>query len=295
MTLPLDPVAFERFLRLTAARVEIYAESTIRNIVREAKTAMTAYSEGRPFAVRPAVKQALGRISAYAALTPGAVEPVFHTACLHYLEAKRHVKTKRKSAPRSIDATTWARLVQHIEADASDEARVLEVMAATGLRIGDVLRVNRIELTHGLRTGMMEVTYKGDEKNNYSVEGARRAWLRLQALWEKNAPNAKNVAEWISPGGGGSWMPGDAAYSRVRNHMRASCVLLDITERVWLHRFRRTVAVAALDETGGDIVAVQKLLGQRSIASTQKYTDEQDAAATGALQQRLRKRFGGET
>lgn len=285
----LDLVAFEAFLRRGAARVENYSESTVRTIMRETKTALKAFSHGAPFAVRPAVKQAMNRVVAFSQQKGVSVPGSFLMAAELFLEQKKHIHAKRKSAPRSMDDESWERFCSWTSKDPAPEARVLEVMQQTGLRIGDILRVRREELTRALKTGKMEIVVKGRDPRTYSIQGARGAWVRLQAAWDTLQPDAENIAAWICPSGEGSWLPGDGAYTRVRTHLKTTCQALGISERVFLHRLRRTVAVLALKASDNNVVAVGKLLGHRSIAATQRYLDEDDAEGVADLQRKIRK------
>lgn len=200
----------------------------------------------------------------------------------------------RKREARSIDDTSWRELADAIERDPSDEARVLDVMVSTGLRIGDVLRVTEPALRSALRTGRLVTEVKGQREVAFPIEGSHEVWDRLHRSMvdDPHHPKGgwKNVAHWICPNSAASPLAGDCAYARVHRRLKKICASCELTERIHLHRIRRTVAVQALRLTS-DVRAVQGLLGHASLKSTSAYLDEARPEAVIEVQRKIRERF----
>ena len=204
---------------------------------------------------------------------------------LEALRAEGLATSGRSKPARSIPDEAWRAFTRKLEARASADAAtaVLYVLADTGLRIGDVLRLELTELRSGARTGRLDLTVKGGRERILRWDGAESAW---NALLEhaKRARSATIVAHLVSPGSDPS--AGAAAYKACARTMAAIGAEVDPEERWHPHRMRRTVLVTALRETH-DIVAVQKLGDHGSITTTQRYLDEVDAEETAELQRKL--------
>ena len=195
---------------------------------------------------------------------------------------------KRSQEARSFGDAEWVRLTKAIEKDEDTEARVLQVMAATGLRIGDVLRLTKRRLKNGLSTGRLYIEQKGGADRLVLVEGAPDAWNALADAW--NGVGGLTVAELVSPEGNGSALAGDAAYRRVVRKLKDLGKTAGVEGRVNSHRLRRTVGVQALRVTE-DVPAVAQLLGHRSTNTTMGYLDEARPERVAELQQQLKERF----
>jgi site-specific recombinase XerD len=84
-------------------------------------------------------------------------------------------------------------------------------------------------------------------------------------------------------------LAGEAAYKQIDTRLKQVAREAGLTERVHLHRLRRTVAVRALAQTN-DIAAVQQMLGHRSIQTTARYVDEARPEALAGIQQSINPR-----
>ncbi len=193
---------------------------------------------------------------------------------------------KRKHEATSFGDAEWRRLTGVIELDGTPSARVLQVMADTGLRVGDVLGISKKRLELAQRTGKIQVEVKGGDDRTLFLEGP--AWEALYATW--SGDGSRNVATLVCPDGDGSIRSGDCAYQRVRRALKRLGKKADVAGRLNTHRFRRTVGVQALRLTE-DIPAVQQLLGHRSPKTTMQYLDEARPERVAELQRQLRKRF----
>lgn len=191
----------------------------------------------------------------------------------------------RAKPARSIPEKTWGRFTRALDegAASSPAVAVLKVLADTGLRIGDVLRVPLAELRAGSRGGRMDLTVKGHKERIIHWDGAPEAWGALLEHAGK-AQGARTIAEVVSPGS--TPHAGGAAYKACARAMAAVGEKIDPDERWHLHRMRRTVLVQALEETG-DLAAVQQLGGHDHVATTARYLDEVRAKETAELQRKL--------
>lgn len=204
---------------------------------------------------------------------------------------RRKLHHPRVHEAQSFEARDWSELVDALRADRAPEAAVVLVIVATGLRIGDILRLRKESLGKALAGNSTDVVtiQKGGRTRRLPVEGARAEWQHLYDRWSDGA----TVAEWICPTSKyGPETPG-GAYQRVRRHLQATAKSLKLSGRAHLHRLRRTVAVRALEATK-DVHLVQQLLGHADIKATQVYTDELRSREVAALQQRLLGHGGSE-
>jgi len=261
-----------------------YRESTARLSASEVALAERSYRERKP----PEHTQAsLRRYAAYLA-APGTASAGEFTAWVraNYVAApvRKPGRRERKHVAESYHPEEWDKLREYLAHETQPEARVLQVQAATGLRIGDVLRLEWSELKRALRTrGLMQLEVKGGHKRAIPLDGALDAWRRLAEDWDGET---ERLAEWISPRGQHAAEGGFGAYRAVYDYLREAATLLGLTGRAHPHRLRRTVAVQAL-RVSKDIHNVKKLLGHANISSTERYVDEADHAGVVALQQQL--------
>jgi integrase/recombinase XerC len=197
---------------------------------------------------------------------------------------KKKSKKRRQLEARSFNDADVSMLIETVDKDVSPEGRVLQVILDTGLRVGDVLRLPRIDIKRGLRSGVLRAVTKGDVITQIPIAGATEAWQRLYDEMKGH----RTVAQWVCPDGDGSARAGDCAYQRVNRHLKGLGEKLGLEGRVHLHRIRRTFAVAALRHTE-DVVAVQQALGHRSLQATQQYLDELRVDDVADLQKAIRK------
>lgn len=195
---------------------------------------------------------------------------------------------RTKPRQRAFDDEAWSKLVGALSADETPAGRVLDLIGATGLRIGDVLRVTAQALEEGWVVGAYVLRLKGDKPWRIEHAAAPTQWTRLHTLVHDH--KAPDVASLVSPGSKAGWLPGGAAYQRVRRRLVEHCKQLDIEERVWLHRMRKTVGEQIYEMTG-DLVAVRDALGHENISTSAHYVNPDHAARTTALQQARQAKF----
>jgi len=275
----------ERWMRETRE----YRSSTIRAGLSDVRRLLRLVARGQPLPAT--LRLAASRLAQYADDRGLALDHELQSAVdalTNEPPLRRGRRTRRKKPAQSLGDEEWRRLWAHVLADSAVQARVLEVMMATGLRIADVLRITRRALTHAMDSGTLLVEQKGGEERYVRIDGAPDAWGHLLQAWQ-GKPGA-TVALLVSPDGDGSTRAGDSAYKRVARRLRRLAKSAGISSRVHTHRLRRTVGVQALRMTE-DVPAVQQLLGHRSFHTTMGYLDEARPDAVAALQRKLRDRY----
>lgn len=275
-----------------------YREQTVELTLRATRQVLRWSAEGR--ALPPRLRPEARRVLDYLASSQGAGDPLATLA--GPLEALAHAqpvdprqrrlagKKRRQRAASSIADGEWQRLLQEIAADPSPEAAVLDVLASTALRIGDVLPLPRERLRAALETRRLRLATKGGEERAVDLDGAPDAWARLWGAWSAPGAGHPTLALLVAPGGDGSPDSHGAAYAACARRLRVLATRAGLTGRVHLHRLRRTVGVQALRVTE-DTVAVQQLLGHRSHQTTLGYLDEARPERVAQLQQQIRSRF----
>lgn len=201
--------------------------------------------------------------------------------------ARQKVK-RRKLEARSFSDEDWRRLHGLVRRGEDPADVVLRVLADTGLRVGDVLTLSRRALTMGLERGYISIETKGGEPHVVPVEGAAEAWTNLHTVWQGRPGSA--VLTLLAPDASPELYSGHPAYTLLDRRFKALGAQARVDGRVHLHRIRRTIAVQAL-RTTGDILAVQQMLGHKSIATTQRYLDEARPDEVADIQRRVRERF----
>jgi integrase len=271
-----------------------YQPTTITSSLRDARHLCGRLEEGGE--LHPRLRTVAFRISHFLKETagPGLGGAERLSEALGQLQAESPVgrlkrrRGRRQRVARSLSDPDWRTLCGTIRADESPEARVLDVMASTGLRVGDVLRLSRRRLGEGLRTGRVLMIVKGGDERELHVAGAPDAWTGLGEAFE--GTGAPTVARLVSPEGNGDPEAGGAAYKRLARKLHELTAEAGIAERVNLHRLRRTVGVQALRLTE-DVPAVAQLLGHRSTATTMGYLDEARPERVAELQRKVAERF----
>jgi integrase len=267
-----------------------YREGTIRQTESKAVLVHTAWEADPKARIPDAYKGPLGRFVAYAEQTEQ------HAAFCAWLAEQgihapsstpREKPKRRKLEAVSFDQGDYDKLCDAFEVGTEPADRVLRVIAATGLRVGDVLRIPTEVLAAGLAQdgkGLLSLEKKGGNTITMPIEGARDAW---QDLYENLADDeAESVASWLTDNP--SPEAGDPAYKCVYRHFQKVAATLGIKGRVHPHRLRRTMATRALTATDRDLVTVAQLMGHSTIATTQRYVDELDAVRVADVQRKVR-------
>lgn len=286
----------ERFGQWLAA--QNYAEQTVRSTVMlygrltaDLAAGVSAEAQAQPYRLVPLLRIVAGSAVAGAGVRKDV--GAYAQEIVTILRAKKRPQglrggkksTRRVKEARSVPDAAWPKLVAWLVADDALGARVLEVQAHTGLRVGDILRVEVGALRRSLTTGTLDLTQKGDRTRVYQIRGSagENAWKRLEKAIEK-APARANIAKAISDSDDVS--SSGAAYAQCQRVLKRAGKELGI-ERLHTHRLRRTIAVQALRLTG-DVPAVQEMIGHApGSQATAKYLDESRASDVAALSKKV--------
>jgi integrase/recombinase XerD len=148
---------------------------------------------------------------------------------------------------------------------------LLELLYASGLRIGEALGLDRVDLL--LDEALVRVIGKGDRERIVPVgdvalaalraylDGVRPAWLARASAGERSRGGP------LFLGRRGGRMDRMTAWRAIR----AAAVAAGLAEHVTPHTLRHSFATHLL-EGGADLRVVQELLGHASINTTQRYT-----------------------
>jgi integrase len=277
-----DRAAFRRWLLGQDYRV-----STARKTVDDVALARRLFLESAPVPRRltPALRRYLAFIGDRPAHDDGFLQALVSWK-LGAVRPRTGPPMTRKKPRRSFQPGDWQKLTDSLSDDHSPSGACLWVLCSTGLRVGDLLRLDRKELQAGLRRGVLQLERKGGTWIDLPVAGADEPWQRLLAAMT-NWKASGTVATLLAPDGADG-AAGGAAYQRLNRYLRALGTTLKLTPPVHLHRIRRTVAVLGLRLTE-DVGRVQQLLGHASPASTHAYLDELRQADVADLQERLAK------
>ncbi len=144
----------------------------------------------------------------------------------------------------------------------------LELLYATGLRVGELVSLDWSDLDLGAR--VLRVLGKGGKERmvpfGRQAEGALRAWLAdWTELRQKQALEEDEEPIFLNHRGG------RLSARSVRRLLDKITLAAGIPPGVHPHTLRHTFATHLLEE-GADLRAIQELLGHSSLATTQRYT-----------------------
>lgn len=195
-----------------------------------------------------------------------------------------HEKPKRrKFEARSFDDGAWEHVNHRVQDSTDAREQVIWLLCTTGLRIGDVLRIDMTTLNEAVKTGVLTSERKGGVFTQTPL-GVPEPWMLVQKAMRKLG--VENIAQYVcaddpNPEAGG------CAYQRVHRRVKRIARDLGLDTRVHTHKFRRTVGVHVHKLTGGDITAVQQMLGHGSPLTSMGYVDEVNLERTKDLQQKI--------
>lgn len=204
---------------------------------------------------------------------------------------RRAREPKRLREAIAFPRAEYDRMVELLDDDDSQlPATVLLVLARTGLRIADVLRIPLGELRAGRKRedGIVTIIVKGEKAATFSVRGVGaedRAWQRILAL-TKRYPGTWTVAAAMMDDVNASPEAGQGAYTRCERMLHRVGKNAKATGRVHLHRFRRSVGVY-LAAAGASEDQIRKVLLHAGVEVTRGYIDESRSYESAQLRGRL--------
>ena len=160
---------------------------------------------------------------------------------------------------RGEGATTFADLTAYI---------ATELLFATGMRVSELASL--LDAAVDLEEGTITIVGKGNRQRRVFVPEEIKALLRDYRVARDRCANEADTFLINSRGA-------PASPQHIRRLVRTHGERCAVRERVTPHMFRHSVATYLLEE-GVDIRYVQRLLGHRSISSTEIYTQVADEA-----------------
>lgn len=263
--------------RPTTARITVV---DLRAILRS-----NAVNNARQYASAKRLLRAFGHLVDSSEALAEVLSVVRKAAESYYARSKR-----RRSTTSSYDDASWRRLAAEVLARVGsrrpNEAVALYVLLRTGLRVGDLLRIERHALMDpaGILRPTLNLMQKGGSVRTIDTEGAKDAWLLLCRYWTE--PAWTNMALFVTYGSSSDPEAASAAYKRLARTFRELAERAGLPPPWRLHRIRRTVAVQALRATG-DLPVVQQLLGHQSVRTTLGYLNESRASRVREVQKQL--------
>ncbi len=199
-----------------------------------------------------------------------------HLSCLrsYLVAAGRPVPlvegpTEVPRGPRALMPGEVARLVQAVErarrrdvrraTDIRDEA-LLKLLVEAGVRLAEVVGLDRADLDLGPRHGWARVRGKGDKVRRMPINARARPALGAYLASRTDDHPALFMSQ------KGQRLSPAAAWAVVKRVGREAGVV------VYPHQLRHSFAVRLLREHGADLPTVQALLGHSHLTTTQVYT-----------------------
>lgn len=255
----------ERFLRflveyLGTAEPELRLEQVEPSTVRAFLGAMT--------------REGLSKRSQARALS--AVRSAFRHACREGLLGKNPAASVRtpkqeKTLPRHLRPGEIETLLETEAAEglyAVRDRALLELLYATGLRVGEVVSLDWADLD--LEARVSRVLGKGGKERmvpfGKPAAGALEAWRQV---WpeQRQKYTGEEVDDPVFLNTRGARL-GDRSVRRIVDQ---TAIAAGVAEHVHPHTLRHTFATHLLEE-GADLRTIQELLGHSSLATTQRYT-----------------------
>lgn len=282
-----------------------YAEQTVRStlmlyrrLAADLAAGVPAEKQAQPYRLVPLLRIVAGSADAEAGVRKDV--GAYAQEVVTILRDKKRPKglrggkksTRRVKEARSVPDDSWPKLVAWLVKDEALGARVLEVQASTGLRIGDILRIELGALRKGVASGVLDLTQKGDRERVLAVRGSagEDAWRRLLDATDAGSVTRARLTVARAISGSDDATSSGAAYAQCQRVLKRASKELGI-EHLHTHRLRRTMAVQALRLTG-DIPAVQEMIGHApGSPATMKYLDEARAGDVAKLSKRVAETF----
>jgi site-specific recombinase XerD len=153
-------------------------------------------------------------------------------------------------------------------------AAILALMARAGLRVGEVVRLERGDIELGARSGWAVVTGKGNKTRRVPLSGLV---CRALSVYLAVRPAFGTPVLFVSRSG----LPLSAR--DVRRVVTRLAKRAGIDKKVTPHVLRHTFATHAL-EKGADVATVAVILGHESIATTSRYLHPSEARLVEAVE-----------
>ncbi len=178
--------------------------------------------------------------------------------------------------PRCLEGRDLRRLMLHRSARGADSALAIALLLATGMRVGELstLIIGDVDSS----AGRLRIFGKGSRERTVFVTDVRireelRSYIGVRHGARGNVAERRLLVDAV----GRPLSP-----ARIRRAIAELGRIAGVSRRVTPHMLRHTAATMLL-ESGTDIRFVQRLLGHRSILTTQIYTHVSDRALQTAI------------
>jgi integrase/recombinase XerD len=197
------------------------------------------------------------------------------------IEASPFAKTELRirlpaRLPRCLETRDVRRLMRHRTSQGIDCALAIALLLATGMRVGELaaLRLDDVDAVGG----RLKIFGKGSRERTVFVTDARlREELHRYVAFRHDGSSRVASSGLLVDERGRA-----LSAARIRHAIAGLGRAAGLARRVTPHMLRHTAATMLL-ESGTDIRFVQRLLGHRSILTTQIYTHVSDRALRAAL------------
>ncbi|NGZ08698.1 MAG: site-specific tyrosine recombinase XerD [Nitrospira sp. LK70] len=237
----------------------------LRDMTRETIRAYQQWLHEQPYTIwtRSARLQALRRFCEHLEAT----DQVFLNPCagLILVQADRGLPRTvltRAEARAILNApdTQWPKGIR--------DRAILEVFYATGIRLEELTRLTVLDLD--LRQGFVRIHRGKFAKDRVVPMGrqacdALRVYLTVRTRWTERQREER--ALWLSSIDPHRPIRAQVIQVLVRTYAKQAGVTRRITPHVWRH-----TCATHLVANGANLIAVQRLLGHRSLATTQRYS-----------------------
>lgn len=195
---------------------------------------------------------------------------------------------KRVTARTPLGQEAWLKLMRALPLthDVHPATRtIIEIMALRGIRVGDVLRMQRGQVERALTSGLLVIELKKRVRHEFSVRPIEPQ-LRHLLSW----PDWFQVMELVLPEDTEAVDPVAAAGMAIWRALQKVGDVAGI-ENLHPHRLRRTYATEFLAEVGGDLEKLRQHMGWADLATAAGYADhdrrvELDAVAAAMMEKK---------
>jgi len=167
---------------------------------------------------------------------------------------------------KSLEEVSLRRLLREAKTECRDYA-ILEVLAGTGIRVGELLQLKITDIAMHPRSGKLTVRY-GKGGGYREIPLTRDVRQALQDYLETVHPDANDPSQWL-------WMGRDGAI----NHRSSITRMIDKyairagIDRVTPHMLRHTFATRYLKANPDDLRGLARLLGHSNLNTVMIYTE----------------------
>ncbi len=182
--------------------------------------------------------------------------------------ANLHSIRIEKKLPVFLDEESLADVLRLPDTDTlegSRNAAILELFYSTGIRLSELVGLDRKDIQHEART--VRVLGKRRKERIIPLGGpALDALERYLAMQDRETPAASSQGAALFLNNRGKRLSSRSVYSIVHDHLRVVCDLKQCSPHVLRHSF-----ATHLLNRGADLQAVRELLGHESLSTTQIY------------------------